>query len=102
MCPLRRECSAVCNDTFEILTLITLWLNELPPPSVRVYFSEACYLNGGLQRNELLPPTAGQREKRKPCLRQKSVDHGTNLGVRVGKSFRLGYWHTNIRNHSHV
>lgn len=99
MWPLCRECPAVCNDKFEILTLISLWINELSPPPVSVYFFETCCLIGGLQRNELLPPTADQREKmRECCLRWKLGDHGTNLGGGVGKPFGSGDWHTSIRN----
>ena len=66
------ECSAVCIDRFEILALLSLWLSEFPPLSVSIYFSNTCLLNGGLQRNELLPPTA-KGEKREPSLRQRSI-----------------------------
>lgn len=73
----------------------------MPPPPVSIYFFEICCLNGGLQRNELLPPTSDQREKmRECCLRQKLGDHGTNLGGRVGKPIGLGYWHASIRSGS--
>lgn len=66
---------------------------DLPLPSiVKTYFSEASCLIGGLQRNEFLPPIADQRVKREPCLRKRSVDHGTNSGVRVGRLL----WNTEI------
>lgn len=73
----------------------------MSPPPVSVYFFETCCLNGGLQRHELLPPTADQREKmRECCLRRKLGGHGTNLGGRVGKPFGSGYWPTSIRNNA--
>lgn len=70
----------------------------MSPPPVSVYFFETCCLIGGLQRNELLPPTADQREDEGVLFKMEARDHGTNLGGGVGKPFgsRLAHKHCGV------